>query len=384
MLIPNAVLFSVWFVCAAVGLGVCWFALLRDREFGLPRCPNCWYLMVGATGLRCPECGHVVVDSRGFYRRRRRWRTAAIGAALVLLPSGLVAYRFPDPILRAFLPKWRLIENVPMGAYTVRLYEDRFDKWPMQVRVLLNGEQVYSSTAWLIEIGGHRPDANRTDTNRPDANHPTIINQDLTGDGTPDLVIYEYSGGAHCCWTADVFSLVGDGLKPIATIEGQDSDVVFEDIDQDGVYEARLYDMTYRYWPGSFAFSPMPEVILTYRDGRYVVSDLMLRPRPNPAMIEAEGEAVYEDSTWSTGEAPPEYLWVFFDLLYSGNEREAWDFAEAAWPAKVAGYAEFVAELKEMLERSPYWAEIRERPAAADPPPFPRSHLPTFPRPHAP
>src|SRR5262245_35059482 len=28
-----------------------------------------------------------------------------------------------------------------------------------------------------------------------------LDNQDVTGDGIPDLVLRAFSGGAHCCWT---------------------------------------------------------------------------------------------------------------------------------------------------------------------------------------
>ena len=343
-------LVSVWFVFSGIGLSMCYLALFRDREHGLPRCPRCWYLMIGATGRRCPECGHVVNDNRDFFRRRRRWRAASIWIALTLLPGAFVAYRFRNSILRICLPKWRLIEDVSTGPYSIRLYEERFDVWPKQVRVFLKGEPVYTFTAWSIEIGGHPPDANQS----------AIVNQALIGDRVPNLVFYEYSGGAHCCWTAHIFSLDDGGLRPIATIEGLDSDVVFEDVDQDGVYEARLYDMTYRYWPGSFADSPAPEVILTYRAGRYVISDLMRTPLPDATVLAAQAEQIRQDATWSGGSVPPRaYLQTAFDLIYAGHERAAWEFAEAAWPADLSGYRDFAEEMHGMLERSPYWPEIR-------------------------
>src|SRR5690349_18641203 len=38
-----------------------------------------------------------------------------------------------------------------------------------------------------------------------------LSGQDVNGDGTPDIVLEGYSGGAHCCWTYYIVSL---GSKP--------------------------------------------------------------------------------------------------------------------------------------------------------------------------
>ena len=45
------------------GLTLATWAFFSDRSRQIPRCPRCWYLMIGATGLRCPECGHVVAEA---------------------------------------------------------------------------------------------------------------------------------------------------------------------------------------------------------------------------------------------------------------------------------------------------------------------------------
>lgn len=91
-----------WGVCAFGGALVAW-AVRGERSRGRRRCPKCWYDMSAtlevagrAAGLRCPECGHDARRERALYRTRRRWRVAAIGAAVVAL--GLVGQSVPRAI----------------------------------------------------------------------------------------------------------------------------------------------------------------------------------------------------------------------------------------------------------------------------------------------
>jgi hypothetical protein len=51
---------------------------------------------------------------------------------------------------------------------------------------------------------------------RPDYAH------DLTGDGVPDAIIGQYSGGDHCCTVATIVALGTDTVTPIGRIDGLD------------------------------------------------------------------------------------------------------------------------------------------------------------------
>ncbi len=42
-----------------------------------------------------------------------------------------------------------------------------------------------------------------------------VVVKDLTGDGVADLIIEEWSGGAHCCYTYDIYSLFPSKPKRI-------------------------------------------------------------------------------------------------------------------------------------------------------------------------
>ena len=77
---------------AAVGAGLCLWALLWDRARGRLRCPRCWYDLsgAGAAPVTCPECGRRATTTRRLRRTRRHWRVAFAAAAVTLL-SGWVA-----------------------------------------------------------------------------------------------------------------------------------------------------------------------------------------------------------------------------------------------------------------------------------------------------
>jgi len=93
----------------------------------------------------------------------------------------------------------------------------------------------------------------------------------VTGDGTPDLIVGSWTGGAHCCYNYTILSL-GKLFKNLGTIHGLDSSFSFKDLDGDGVFEAVGPDFNFRYWHECFAYSPAPLVILTFKNGRPVLA----------------------------------------------------------------------------------------------------------------
>jgi hypothetical protein len=51
--------------------------------------------------------------------------------------------------------------------------------------------------------------------------HPEYA-RNLSGDGVPDIIIGQYSGGDHCCTLATIVALGANGVKSIGRIEGLD------------------------------------------------------------------------------------------------------------------------------------------------------------------
>lgn len=98
--------------------------------------------------------------------------------------------------------------------------------------------------------------------------------KDINGDGFPEIVFSNFSGGAHCCTTIAVISLRPQG--PVVVFDeplGSDDRPVFKDLDGDGRREIR-FEHLFEYALGSFAqgtFS-VPVIYSAGKDGVYRVN----------------------------------------------------------------------------------------------------------------
>jgi hypothetical protein len=162
-----------------------------------------------------------------------------------------------------------LTASAKYGVYVIRTY--RFPDPEGCLQILQSGKVVYSLMSVNFAIG-----------NNFEGNAPIRIGTDITGEGKPDGVVSEWTGGAHCCFIFHVFEL-GDVFREIAKINAQHSDgASFVDPHHDGHYEFEGNDWAFAYWKTSFAESPAPRIILKYRDGRFRLAlDLMERAAPS-------------------------------------------------------------------------------------------------------
>lgn len=219
------------------------------------------------------------------------------------------------------------------------------------------GRAIYRETSMDFQIGGSP--SLKLEGKQDEL---TPIGTDVTGLGRPDLVIGEWTGGAHCCFLFHVFELGSERLRKVTTIDAEDSDGSrFADVDHDGRAEFLTNDWTFAYWHTGFMQSPAPDVILRFRNGKFRLAlDLMRKPTPNDKDLAAEAKKVARN--WDTSEQGPphEYWGKLLDLIYTGNARGAWSFAEEAWPRDKEGRAEFIKEFKKQLRKNPYWEELKE------------------------
>ena len=261
-----------------------------------------------------------------------------------------------------------LTKELNIGRYRVRLKREGPGNLIYFLDILVGGKRVYSintkerGRGWLNVNFGE----NKNDSPLP------LAGKEINGDGIPDLVVEDFSGGAHCCFSYLIFSL-GTEFKQL-TIGESESSVSFEfrDIDGDNVYELIGADSTFDYWQTSHADSPMPRIIMRYRNGSYgIAMDLMKKPPPRDHELNARIAAVKEvmntrgnitalrERKWEDAGVPP-LLWAYMlDLIYTGNGELGMKFFDTAWPNHIQGKKTFLEDFENKLKRSPYWPQIR-------------------------
>jgi hypothetical protein len=240
-------------------------------------------------------------------------------------------------------------EEHSYGAYHLRIHRD-FSGGCFEI--LKDGVRVYSHSGHRFELGRMY---------KEEAEGPVIpMGTDVTGDGISDLVIKEWTGGAHCCFILRVFD-IGSSVKSLASVDVRHSDLAgFGDFDGTGRLYVLANDWTFAYWRTAFSNSPAPRVILQFQDGRYVLSsNKMRKPRPAQEALESSANRFRQDSQdvdqwWHQ-------LWsVALDLIYSGNADAALMLFDAAWPqAREEEKDSIKREFLKKLSESPYWTEVK-------------------------
>lgn len=160
----------------------------------------------------------------------------------------------------------------------------------------------------------------------------------LLGDGTQQLIIEQYSGGAHCCWRYWVYNLT-PVLRRIydSGAYGPDQlgyELRIADLNRDRVYELTQSVMSFDYFELPHALSFFPTAVFQYqwRSGRYQLAN---RRFPGDVLrgIEEDIREV-ESLNRRFNPASAEFretflaatLQVFLKYVYAGRERDAWAF----------------------------------------------------------
>jgi hypothetical protein len=196
---------------------------------------------------------------------------------------------------------------------------------------------------------------------------------DLNNDGVEEIILEEYSGGAHCCTQWHILSL-GDEFKLLANLDAKDGDFKLQDIDNDRIYEIKTADYGFAYWNASFSECSPPQVVLAYQNGQYAPSAKLMRKTVNLRRLKAEIseirrkiaktltqitdlEAIPQssaDERWHflSPQALDYDLWYkLLELTFSGNRAHAkWVveqvFSEKLKPYESLFWADFEAQLK--------------------------------------
>jgi len=177
--------------------------------------------------------------------------------------------------------------------------------------------------------------------------------------GQPDLIVTDYAGGAHCCYTVHVITLadrVQEDRIPI-----RDSEL---ELDRSATPPClRFHDFAFAYWNAAFADSPAPLLVLSWDRSlrRYQADiDAMRRPPPDDKTLSAWAQEVRAKLAEARSDRLDPALWDhMLDLIYSGNALAARHFVDAVWPADRPGKRVFLAEFTSHLKSGELWRRYR-------------------------
>jgi hypothetical protein len=251
--------------------------------------------------------------------------------------------------------------EIDIGDYTVKTKRvDTNDDTVAELEVWKGQTMVYQAEGNRFELAGDQ----ESDDGTTSAYFEPGVS--VTGNGILDLIVTEYSGGAHCCMTYYIFEL-GDEFRLIDTIHAEHGTIDFLDMDGEGAPVIKMSDWSYAYVFGSFGSSPSPAVILRYANGHYEIApDLM--QTPTPSAVELQGMAdeiktnyaqmVEADESSGEWEADTGLWQRMLDLIYGGHEDEARRLFDMAWPAEAEGKDEALTNFVESVSGSLYWNAV--------------------------
>ncbi len=182
---------------------------------------------------------------------------------------------------------------------------------------------------------------------------------DKTGDGIPDVMLEYFSGGAHCCWST-YFVNLGERADLVEVINTDNAYLTAIGKNPKGGLRFITNENAFAYWNMSYAGSPMPEVILEFKNGELRPNfALMKKPAPTMARLKAKARAasrkISNKPYTEMGMDFEEAFWgEMLDLIYTGHEKLAWQYFDMVWPAKKPGKEKFKADFDQALAESYY------------------------------
>lgn len=190
---------------------------------------------------------------------------------------------------------------------------------------------------------------------------------DINADGVPDLLLFGWSGGAHCCFVTWVYSL-GAELELLAEIVGEHTEVEIRQADDDPALEFAVRDWALAYWPFSFGGSPSVEVVLDWQgmalqpSARLTAEAIRL-----PDDLDALARQYATDPSWSdTAYDPICGLFATAQkLVYAGEPDRAAQFIADSWGGDRAAMVRMSVEFGRRLAGSRYLGIIERQRGAA-------------------
>lgn len=188
----------------------------------------------------------------------------------------------------------------------------------------------------------------------------------LPGD-TKQLVILQYTGGAHCCWVYKIYDFRPQ-LHLIFDDETYGDALGYElhpvDIDGDGKCELTQAVMTFDYFHMSHASSVLPTAVFAYNDksrtylpankkfSSYLlggIKDDRTRLESAKANLDPKAVAPHEEYLSAV-------LGVFLDSVYAGRQADGWSFFNDEY--RLSDRQEIKTDIQRAFRNDPIYRSI--------------------------
>jgi|WetSurMetagenome_2_1015567.scaffolds.fasta_scaffold148613_1 hypothetical protein len=203
---------------------------------------------------------------------------------------------------------------------------------------------------------------------------------DINKDGKDEIMIDEYTGGAHCCHYIGIYTL-DTSATCIFYVDAEHVDITPHDIDGDSICELESMDCLFSYWQACYAESPFPTLIWKWDNGAYRLAnfqyaDYLLKGYTDEvlsesiAWLKSEADSLkiivksykfnpHNDPDDKTIYYPNPGLWtVMLSYIYAGKSNVADSIFNIVWPAEIEGKEEFYKDFRQTLESGPHWEEL--------------------------
>lgn len=245
----------------------------------------------------------------------------------------------------------QVTKTLELEGYEIQFVADPEIPFTARLRVKKGAQEVYDGPfiahlGSLDEAPGSRNSA-----------FPIAPGTDVTGDGTPDLVLLSFSGGAHCCFTLEVYAL-GQSFAKIAAVDGENSPPLLQQREGEAAYVVELVDWTFAYWHAPFVESPSPLVYLRWSPDGYQPAPELMRAEPlSENDLERKVASLAKDMA-EAGKPVPELWREMLTMIYKGQATQAFQLLNGAWPEDQIGRAAYLTQFGAQLGLSPYFPAL--------------------------
>jgi hypothetical protein len=146
------------------------------------------------------------------------------------------------------------------------------------------------------------------------------------------VIVQEWSGGAHCCFDYHMLHVQGTQIRREGTIRSGDCSLRVADLDQDGALELIACDARFAYaFDLPFAESPLIPVIYTFRDRGYVADNRRFAQVYQFRVTQERRRLAEAERAGDARGARRAILSLLLHTLYAGRITEAWCGFERAY-----------------------------------------------------